>query len=368
MENRGGIDFKGLEKAGLISIRRHPVYPLSVLKYTREAMYTSDFKTNNAVLMCRGLVLDDEGKIVARGLKKFFNYEELTNEEVNSIMSGRCTVTEKVDGTCVLLTQYAGKQFFYTLGSFDSSQAQMANQLFLNLFPIQGLNTQKYTYMFEYIAPDDKKVVDYGVCYKLVFICRVDNETGKDMFYDELDDTDKSLLSHFDRVETFKEYSCLSAGVIKSFDWNNEEGFVVRGEDGRRMKIKFESYLKKFRAKYQYTINDAKDAWKTMPYTNREGYFRDKEWDEEMAIVVRKLFNTWDEEYNRILQEIISEYKENYHVGNKKIFAGKIKQNKYKSALFALWDGRWNVVREVIMKIVLSQWKGNLPTDNDDEN
>ena len=60
---------------GLISSRKHPFAPLTILTYTKECQ--GERIWNEATEKCRGLIIDDDLNIVARPFKKFYNYEEL---------------------------------------------------------------------------------------------------------------------------------------------------------------------------------------------------------------------------------------------------------------------------------------------------
>jgi len=59
---------------GLLYKQTHPTLPLTIWNYTPEVQYGE--KWDEVTLACRGLVTDNEGNIVARPFKKFFNIEE----------------------------------------------------------------------------------------------------------------------------------------------------------------------------------------------------------------------------------------------------------------------------------------------------
>lgn len=330
----------------LINIRSHPHLPIVVLKYSKEASYSGALKTDPYLRMCRGLVIDYEGNIVARGLDKFFNFEELTDGEVDNIMENSPIITEKFDGTCLLLTEYDGQKFFYTLGSFTSEQAIYANRIQPTLIPdIDKLNTSEYTYMFEFIYPEDAKVVKYDGIH-LKFICRINNKTGKDEFVWEMPvgEERKYINECLDCVSGIgcdgSSGSALKiAEDLKAMNLENKEGFVVRNKYGDRMKIKFENYLEKFRVKYSYSINDAWEDWKTMEMSY-DDFFHKMKWEEEMVMKIEEYFHKWDEEYDKLYDEILQSYNSFIINGKpeRKEFAMMVKNSKYSGGLFLLYD------------------------------
>ena len=59
---------------GLLYKQTHPTLPLTIWNYTPKVQYENTW--DEITLQCRGLVTDDNGNVVARPFKKFFNIEE----------------------------------------------------------------------------------------------------------------------------------------------------------------------------------------------------------------------------------------------------------------------------------------------------
>lgn len=330
--------------------------------YVRDSLAPSIW---NELRHLRGIVIDGNGKILSQGMVKFLNVEELYNDEIDRIMNDNPRITEKFDGTCMMLMEYGGEQFFRTMGLFDSHQAKDANSKFLN--DVAGLNTSMYTYVFEYLSPDDRKVVDYGRGTELVFICRISNydirrvgtlRIPHDEFLDDIpdDDTDKAILSKFkyarilDLPKSVKE--------LKAMDLDNKEGFVVKSGSGERMKVKFENYLKKFRSKFNYTINCMRHDWTELDEDEQDDFIRSKEWDEEMRLWVEEKFHAWNDKYNEIKTEIDTLWKKYHNITDRKQFALAIKGSPYSGALFILFDNFDNSADRLdkyIKKLVLDK-------------
>ncbi len=56
---------------GYVKRERHPKYPISIYNYTNKTQ--SSWRWNEITTKTRGLVLDDDGKVVAKGLDKFLH-------------------------------------------------------------------------------------------------------------------------------------------------------------------------------------------------------------------------------------------------------------------------------------------------------
>ena len=127
---------------GLLYKQIHPTLPLTIWNYTEKVQYESLW--DEITLMCRGLVTDEEGNIVARPFKKFFNIEEN-----KYIPTSKFDVYEKMDGSLGILFNYKGEWIFASRGSFTSDQAIKGAEL-LRKYPISLLDS-KNTYLFEII-------------------------------------------------------------------------------------------------------------------------------------------------------------------------------------------------------------------------
>jgi RNA ligase len=127
---------------GLLYKQVHPTLPLTIWNYTETVQFEG--KWDEITLMCRGLVTDDKGNIVARPFNKFFNIEE-----------GKYTPTEnfevwdKMDGSLGIVFWYEGQWIVATRGSFTSDQAIKGTEL------LKKYNTdimfRHLTYCFEII-------------------------------------------------------------------------------------------------------------------------------------------------------------------------------------------------------------------------
>lgn len=96
---------KQYEKDGWIMSHEHKDLPLLIWNYTQATQYEG--KWDDITLNCRGMVTDTEGNIVAKGFKKFFNYEE--NKTTIPTDLDWTRVYDKLDGSYIQLFNYKGQ-------------------------------------------------------------------------------------------------------------------------------------------------------------------------------------------------------------------------------------------------------------------
>ena len=228
----------------------HPAYPqLAVYKYSVGYDFFDESDADTGIVKaCRGLVYDhEEGRIVCRGMPKFFNHFRYTRPQLERLFSMDYAVQVKVDGSCVLLWHYLGNWHFSTLGSFESEQAVRASQHFDKLcghmIRAKMLNPLR-TYVFEVIYPGNEVVLSYGTEEQLIYLCEFDNQTGHDRFSCKFSPVGDGVgLAH-----PLPDPITLD-DLIRSVEEDEfREGFVVRFEPGEglpaiRLKFKTKWYF-----------------------------------------------------------------------------------------------------------------------------
>jgi RNA ligase len=222
-----------LEK-GLVVKNDHPTLPLSIYNYSRTCQYES--KWDDITKMCRGLILDKEGNVVAKAFDKFFNYEELT---LNDIPEGSFEVFEKLDGSLGILFWYQGKWILASKGSFISDQSIKGREILNNKYNVEVL-PKGYTTVVEIIYPENRIVCDYGEDEELVVLSMISNANGKELDYDSM-----LSINEVSGFPTIKKYDGITDyDTLKSQINGNREGYVIRFKNGFRMKIKGEEYVR----------------------------------------------------------------------------------------------------------------------------
>ena len=218
--------FEELRKKRLVQIKDHIILPLKLLNYTHRAQSKKNWC--GELMIARGLVVREDGMIVARPLPKFFNDYELKGPKPN----GPFEVYEKLDGSCIIMGFFEGKPFFCTRGSFVSDQSMKAEEIYYSKYGNLELD-HAYTYCFEIIYPKNKIVVDYGQITDLFLFAKIHTATGIEA---PITNTGFKCVQKLDLSQSIEK--------LKQIDEVNKEGFVVKfTEDNFRMKIKFPSYI-----------------------------------------------------------------------------------------------------------------------------
>lgn len=228
------LDFNKIQAevaAGYINVQQHPQFPLRIFNYSQKAQY--EWRWTPETRQCRGLILDDDGKIVARPFEKFFSYEQLKGE----VPSEPFKVYEKADGSLGILFWWDNKPHIATRGSFVSDQAIRATRIFRERYaelPFDQTNT--ITYLFEIILPENRIVVDYGEMEDLVLLAAIDTASGFEFPLEDFNPAVFTLpiIRRYDGIQDFTQLQAMAEP--------NKEGFVVRFESGTRVKLKFEEY------------------------------------------------------------------------------------------------------------------------------
>lgn len=211
-------------KDGFISCRKHPTADLRIYNYTPKTQYENFW--NKETANCRGLIVDGNDRIVARGFQKFFNYEELNGE----VPIEPFRVYEKLDGSLGILYWLNDEPFIATRGSFESDMAQRANNILRRKYPNLEPNPE-FSHLFEIIYKDNRIVVDYGNTEDLFLLAVVHTESGREM---PLPQSPFPTPKIYDGIKDISE--------IKQYENDQDEGFVIRFESGFRCKVKFAEY------------------------------------------------------------------------------------------------------------------------------
>lgn len=217
---------------GLIKGQQHPSLPLTIWNYTPETQYSGNW--DDITRMCRGLVTHTlTGKVVARPMVKFFNLEEGKHTPTNQF-----EVFEKLDGSLIIMFWYKDQWVVASRGSFISDQANGARRILETTYQ-DGL-PKNYTYIFEYISPDNRIVVDYGGITKVVLLGAINTDSGVEVEYEVISQVGQRLkIEVVKRYDGIKDYKHLK-DTIK----DNQEGYVIRFSNGERIKIKGDEYVR----------------------------------------------------------------------------------------------------------------------------
>ena len=243
--------FRRLVDGGFINTRRSDDGSLWLFDYSPKAQYCSRWTPET--LVCRGLVCDIAGEVVARPFPKFFNLSEL-----ESAPSGPHTVFEKLDGSLgIVRVDGGGRLAVSTRGAFGSAQAVWATE-HLRASAGSWLPPGGVTLCVEIIYPDNRVVVDYGARAELVALAAIDNGTGRDV---ELPADWPGPVAEVIEHHGGDLAELVHAAGASRLDGAQAEGWVVRFDSGERVKVKFPAYVELHRV---LTGMTARTVWELL--------------------------------------------------------------------------------------------------------
>lgn len=318
------INFDKVEKlveTGYIVKRKHPDKELYIYNYTNKTQF--DGLWNEETMVCRGLIVDEFNHIISRPFKKFFNIEQLQYKTPDC----NYDIYKKLDGSLGISYPVNGSYGIATRGSFESPQAIKATKMLRKYdYTFEGGKT----YLFEIIYPDNRVVIDYKEKEELVLIGIINNKTGED----ELLKNIGFEIVHKEENETVEK--------LMKIQRDNEEGFVLKFDNGERIKIKMEEYKRLHKL---LTGVSKKNIWENL----KEGSVS------QLLENVPDEFNEW---CKKTISEIETEYKkietvcknEFRELGDRKETAIYYKTCSYPGILFSMLDER--DYSEAIWKLV----------------
>jgi len=308
---------------------------LSILNYTRDCQFTKDW--NYVTLQSRGLVIDQNFKVVARPFPKFFNVEEIGEE---NLPNDEPLVFEKLDGSCGIGFTYDGVQYMNTRGSWNSDQAVIG----LKLLQENGLIfLEGWTYMFEIICESiDKKVVNYGGVDKLVLLAIIETATGRELEHSE-------LVKYSNGLEVVKLYKFPKFNVqnLKDLNTDNAEGFVCLYRNGVRSKIKFVDYCRKHKTKSNLTEKFILEFWQADKVSDLLQVVED-----EFDLWVADVLKSFDKQL-AVMEAEVSEFLSNIPTNSTIVdVVNMTKGSKYQYVILRMFKGQEPNKRKSLKRLV----------------
>ena len=316
----------------LIVSNKHPEYDIWILNYSQKAQFSKlwDLYTTS----CRGLIIDAEGNILARPMKKFKNYEEYDPSEID--MTQSFEVFEKMDGSMIVIFWYnaINQWVIASRGSFISEQAMEAKKILGEKItsPLNYLN-KFLTYIFEIIYMTNRIVVNYGDMRDLVLLTVIDTKTGEELDYKTMTGYNK----YFTIVKKYDLGNIKDLSELKKLEEDNKEGFVVKFLNGFRVKVKFSEYVRL----HSIVTNVSNiTVWEHLKNNYDFSVLLEKVPDEFNGWV-KKVIDLLQSNYNEIERLALLDFVRIYHINEitgRKEFAEEAMKTKHRSILFKLYD------------------------------
>lgn len=244
-------------EGGFVSRRVHPEdQDVVILNYTEKAVYEK--RWNEVTLNCRGLIVNEKtGEVLAKPFPKFFNIGENEDYEKDIDFNQTPEFTTKMDGSLGISYILNGRVCWSTRGSFESEQAAVANEIWNKKYSEVKIPVG-VTLMVEIIDPRTRIVVDYNGQSDLVLIGATDIQSEKDFDYDQLYKLSKQIgLPVTERQKLTVEL----AVKLKEEISHNEEGWVLRWPNGKRLKVKGNNYMDVHRIAYGLSDKKKVEFW-----------------------------------------------------------------------------------------------------------
>jgi RNA ligase len=189
--------------------------------------------------------------VSAQTLEKFFNLGE-PGSDVSDLPQEPFGIFEKMDGSLgIFYRDRDGLPTLATRGSFESEQAKCGTAMLRSSIEM-GSVPDNLTLLFEIIYSENKSVIQYDFD-GLVLLAIYDRFTGVELPWQDVKMWGKEL--GFRVPEAFNFSSLDEAITVSKGLPSHMEGYVVRFENGKRVKLKGEAYLKMHRLVWSISKN-----------------------------------------------------------------------------------------------------------------
>lgn len=154
-----------VSQEALPRLRRHPVVVavrsgLILFNYNNWAQSVPAAQWKPLLRLCRGVIFTEKGELVSLPYHKFFNLNELPEDNIDRIASLEvASITEKIDGVLVQAVMWKGEQIWASRHNFFTPPAQIARQ-FWGKAPIPD----GFTLLFEVVSPSVRQKT--MICYE----------------------------------------------------------------------------------------------------------------------------------------------------------------------------------------------------------
>jgi hypothetical protein len=345
---RGNGTLEMLESELAVKAVRHLQHSsLVLLKYNQ----IDSPKSDPIVRECRGVILDesDNWKCVSRSYDRFFNYGEGCADQIDW---DTAKVFEKLDGSLATLYHYAGEWRVATKGTPDGhGPAHNTGVTFAELFwdTWKGLGYRLPTgtldcYIFELMTPETRIVVPHTE-RRLVLhgIRRLAPCKAGFLNFEMCPDFD-GLLHGWEVVKQLP-LSSFEDVVVAAKELNpmQGEGYVVRDDQFRRVKIKSPAYVALAHMKDGFGDRRMIELIRTNEGSEFLSYFEE----------YRPLYDRMNAKYDALAAELEARYEEIKGIESQKDFAFAAQKCRLPAALFSVRNKKAASVRAHLSEMSL---------------
>lgn len=266
---------------------------------------TFDRAWDSVTLSSRGTIYNKESQqVVARSYSKFFNLNEHESTRIDKLPWDKpFQVFEKMDGSLGTHYRHKGEHRIATRGSFFSDQAKKATEMLKHYDLTYMDEKHKWNLIFEIIYPENRIAVDYGQREELVLLGGYKTHTGEELSWDKIEKIAKKCGFPLPKVYNYTLDQMLK--LKDEIEWDKSEGWVVRFENGLRVKIKGTDYLRMAKIMSHMT---PLAFWESMVAGEAEKYL--EEIPEELREEAEEIYNALKKQLNKLKDECLSKAQE----------------------------------------------------------
>lgn len=205
-------------------------------------------KWSKNTLHFRSSIWNSNGELVSASFKKFFNWNEqpdLTYTPFSTTANGGIKVLEKKDGSTLIVSKYKGELIMRTRGTFDASQMEKNGHEIaelLVLYPQLRAVPENESWLFEWISPLNKIVINYGLDFPEIYLLNVIRHEDY-LMYTQHEVDELAFSQGFLRPKYF-HYDSIKEMLNDVVTWEDKEGVCVYcNKDQDIRKLKSEWYL-----------------------------------------------------------------------------------------------------------------------------
>lgn len=200
---------------------------------------------------CRGLIFDKSGKLISRPYHKFFNVNEKPHTRMEEIdLNKPHVILEKLDGSMIRpIPCDTGFRLATKAGVTDvamNAEVFIADKPEYSRF-IEHCLDYVFTPIFEWCSRKNRIVVDYPED-KLILTAIRENSTGEYKNWYDMRET-AGIYS----IPVVKAIAGDDTDISKVVDhirkWEDDEGVVIRFDNGHMLKIKADDYVLRHKCK-----------------------------------------------------------------------------------------------------------------------
>lgn len=251
-----------------------------------------------------------DGELVSAGFPKFVNWGEKPEVFPLPTSLDNATIVEKLDGSLLIVSKWKGHYILRTRGTSDATKLDNGYELEIfkqNILPKLSANdssdTWDYSYLFEWVSPIQKIVINYGDEPQWYLVGGVEHKDYSLWQQVGLDNVAHQFDLKRPATYTFNSIDDL----LKSIEeWKGKEGVVVYTSNDQMLhKVKSAWYLYLHRMKSELSsLEKVIDVWLEFDKPGYQEFYERiaKQFDYELAEQCRgfisKICDAWKESFN----------------------------------------------------------------------